>query len=96
MIILFLLTSCPKVVISTTTDWSPVITTLPGIIWGAILLAALYLVMKYVIRPCITNFFDIKAKNLQARCYELENTVRKQKEQFEKKKMSCYLAQMMG
>ena len=85
MIILFLLTNCPKVVISTT-DWSPVITTLPGIIWGAILLAALYLVMKYVIRPCITNFFDIKAKNLQSRCYELENTVRKQKEQFEKEK----------
>ena len=42
--------------------------------------------MKYVIRPCITNFFDIKAKNLQSRCYALENTVRKQKEQFEKEK----------
>lgn len=41
MIILFLLTSCPKVVISTT-DWSPVITTLPGIIWGAILLLCIW------------------------------------------------------
>lgn len=62
----FLLSYCPKVVANT--DWSPVITALPGICWGVIavltILAVLYISLKYVYRPIIANRHAIEMKKM--------------------------------
>lgn len=64
---LFLLTCCPKVV--STTDWSPVITALPGICWGMMavlaVLAVIYIFLRYVYRPIIANRYAIEMKRMQ-------------------------------
>lgn len=47
---------------TTTTDWSPVITALPGIFWGVIALVTLFFVLKYVVSPIIANRQERKIK----------------------------------
>ena len=63
---LLLLTCCPKVVAKT--NWSPMVTALPGICWGMMavlaILAVLYIILKYVYRPIIVNRHEIEMKKM--------------------------------
>lgn len=45
------------------TDWSPIIEALPCICWGVILLAALYIFLKYIASPLIANYHERKSHN---------------------------------
>ena len=60
---LILLTCCAQQATCTcTTDWSPVVNSLPRICWGVIGLVALYFVLKHVVRPILANCHEVIAK----------------------------------
>lgn len=43
-------------------DWQPIIKAVPCLCWGIIFLIVLYLLLKYVVRPCIANCQENKMK----------------------------------
>lgn len=43
-------------------DWQPIIKAVPCLCWGIIFLIVLYLLLKYIVRPCIVNCQENKMK----------------------------------
>lgn len=54
---MILLSCCSQVA-----NWQEVINTIPCLLWGVMVLVALWLLLKYVAKPCIQNCNDAKVR----------------------------------